>query len=600
MEGAKRKQDQLSQEADLRNVARKLFHQQSASTSSRPSISGAETKPTGATFRKPPVPTFHTRTVMTRSSSLQPLRNVTNTGKLPGARVPSKPVRGISFSKPTGRPGAATRPGDRNRAGGITSLPPETMKHIRQAEVALAAKQAVELQVETLRAQLEEASQLQAATQERHRTEVQGLHISLTSKEAVLKELQETLAARDVTITELATQLQGRERRVQELEGLVAEGDRMRKKLHNTLQELKGNIRVIARVRGNSSDASSYSFPDAVDHRAIELVGPATTNYAGDEKSKNFAFSFDRVFEPGTKQEEVFEEISQVVQSALDGYKVTIFAYGQTGSGKTFTMEGPTSPTPETAGMIPRAVEQIFAEGERLKPRGWEFQLQATFVEIYLEEVRDLLGDTAGYEKRAGVSSSGVTTYERASPKHEIHHSADGTTTISNVTTVPVTQPGDVLRLLQTAARHRSTASTKMNERSSRSHSVFTLRITGINKGTSQQSCGVLNLIDLAGSERLNTSGAIGDRLKETQNINRSLASLGDVIAALAAKKGHVPYRNSKLTYLLQNCLGGDGKTLMFVNISPEAQHVQESICSLRFAAKVNACEIGTAKRKVQ
>eukprot|EP00667_Euglena_gracilis_P005329 EG_transcript_5369 len=494
----------------------------------------------------------------------------------------------------------AARPGDRRAPGGAKPIAPEAMKHLRQAEAAMAAKQAIEAELESLRAKLEEASQAQAATQERHRTEVQALHLSLATKEAALKELEAALASRDTTIADLAAQLQGKERRIVELEGLVAEGDRMRKKLHNTLQELRGNIRVLARVRGNTSDASTYSFPDAVDHRVIELTGPATTNYAGDEKSKNFNFSFDRVFEPSAKQEDVFEEISQVVQSALDGYKVTIFAYGQTGSGKTFTMEGPTNPTPEAAGMIPRAVAQIFAEGERLKPRGWEFQLEATFVEIYLEEVRDLLGDTSGYEKRAGVSSTGVTTYERMSPKHEIHHSADGSTTISNVTTVAVTQPGDVLRLLQTAARHRSTAATKMNERSSRSHSVFTLRITGTNKATAQQSTGVLNLIDLAGSERLNTSGATGDRLKETQNINKSLACLGDVIAALAAKKSHVPYRNSKLTYLLQNCLGGDGKTLMFVNISPEPQHVQESVCSLRFASKVNSCEIGTAKRKVQ
>ena len=162
-----------------------------------------------------------------------------------------------------------------------------------------------------------------------------------------------------------------------------------------------------------------------------------------------------------------------------------------------------------------------------------------------------------------------------------------------------VTQPADVHKLLQVAAKNRSTAATKMNERSSRSHSVFTLKITGINQDTNQKSHGVLNLIDLAGSERLNASGVTGDRLKETQNINKSLSSLGDVISALGSKKGHVPFRNSKLTYLLQNCLGGDGKTLMFVNVAPEATSVQESICSLRFASKVNAVEIGTAKRKV-
>jgi len=153
--------------------------------------------------------------------------------------------------------------------------------------------------------------------------------------------------------------------------------------------------------------------------------------------------------------------------------------------------------------------------------------------------------------------------------------------------------------IMRRASNNRMVAATKANERSSRSHSVFILKLLGENKITGEKCEGNLNLVDLAGSERLSHSQSTGDRLKETQNINKSLSALGDVINALGSgREGkHIPYRNSKLTYLLQNSLGGNSKTLMFVMISPLMAHMGETLTSLKFAKKVSQVNIGTAKK---
>ena len=277
-----------------------------------------------------------------------------------------------------------------------------------------------------------------------------------------------------------------------------------------------------------------------------------------------------QVFTPTAVNDIIFEEISQLVQSALDGYNVCIFAYGQTGSGKTYTMSSPND------GMIPRAVHQIYTVAESLKEKGWTYKMEGSFLEIYNENINDLLGKAEEMDKK----------------KHEIKHdTARGKTTVTDLTTVSLDSSARVSQLLEKASGNRSVAATKANERSSRSHSVFILKLAGTNSITGEHSEGVLNLIDLAGSERLVHSQSTGERLKETQAINKSLSCLGDVIYALGNAKegGHVPYRNSKLTYLLQYSLGGNSKTLMFVNVSPLKQHLSETLCSLRFATKVRS-----------
>ncbi|CAI7655207.1 unnamed protein product [Penicillium glandicola] len=360
----------------------------------------------------------------------------------------------------------------------------------------------------------------------------------------------------------------------------------LRRKLHNQVQELKGNIRVFCRVRPSlnsepASDLTLMQYPDeANDAKEINILGPEERSSLGTVNRKNNTFSFDRVFNPSTQNAEVFDEISQLVQSALDGYNVCIFCYGQTGSGKTHTMSS-------ADGMIPRAVHQIYETAQGLEEKGWRYSMAGNFVEVYNENLNDLLGNPDELDKK----------------RHEIRHDMQrGKTTITDITTVNLDSPEMVETILKNADANRSVAATKANERSSRSHSVFILKLTGQNHITGERSEGTLNLVDLAGSERLSHSGATGERLKETQNINRSLSSLGDVISALGQGKegGHIPYRNSKLTYLLQFSLGGNSKTLMFVMVSPLQAHMSETLTSLKFATKVHNTHIGTAKRQAR
>ncbi|XP_045814377.1 kinesin-like protein KIN-14N [Trifolium pratense] len=423
-------------------------------------------------------------------------------------------------------------------------------------------------------------------------------------KENQIKALQEKLAAAekklqvtDISVFETRTEFEGQkkfvdelQRRLEDTEFKLIEGERLRKKLHNTILELKGNIRVFCRVRPLLSDESRstegkiFSYPTSMEAsgRGIDLS----------QNGQKHSFTFDKVFIQDVSQEEIFVEVSQLVQSALDGYKVCIFAYGQTGSGKTYTMMGKPG-HPDEKGLIPRSLEQIFQTKQSQQPQGWKYEMQVSMLEIYNETIRDLLSTNRS-------SSYDATRLENGTPgkQYTIKHDANGNTQVSDLTVVDVHSAKEVAFLLNQAANSRSVGKTQMNEQSSRSHFVFTLRIYGVNESTDQQVQGVLNLIDLAGSERLSKSGSTGDRLKETQAINKSLSSLSDVIFALAKKEDHVPFRNSKLTYLLQPCLGGDSKTLMFVNISPDPSSVGESLCSLRFASRVNACEIGTPRRQ--
>ncbi|KAK4491364.1 hypothetical protein RD792_002103 [Penstemon davidsonii] len=314
------------------------------------------------------------------------------------------------------------------------------------------------------------------------------------------------------------------------------------RKLYNQVQDLKGNIRVYCRVRPFlSGQPNRTSAVGDIDERTITILTPSKSGKEGKK-----LFTFNKVFGPASSQEEVFADTQPLIRSVLDGYNVCIFAYGQTGSGKTHTMTGPAELTKESVGVNYRALSDLFLISEQRK-------------------------NTCSYDISNGFN-------------------------VPNANLVPVTSTSDVIYLMNLGHKNRAASSTSMNDRSSRSHSCLTVHVQGkdLTCGTVLRGC--MHLVDLAGSERVDKSEVVGDRLKEAQHINKSLSALGDVIFSLAQKHPHVPYRNSKLTQLLQDSLGGQAKTLMFVHISPQPDAVGETISTLKFAERVSTIELGAAK----
>jgi len=367
----------------------------------------------------------------------------------------------------------------------------------------------------------------------------------------------------DFTKAELQVQqgnLSQRQGYIISLENQLAQAELTRRELHNIIQELKGNIRVFCRVRPQHTETLT---PLQMTENKIGL----------EHLGESYNFNFDRVFDGSSTQEAIFDEVSGLVQSALDGYKVCIFAYGQTGSGKTFTMQG--SENSGTRGLIPRCLSKILQCSETMRAAGWEWTLKVSFLEVYNEVLRDLL-DTDGHQL-----------------VHVIKHDEAYGTMVTNVTAIEVKQMDHINRLMEKAAKARAVGATDMNATSSRSHSIFAMYLHGVNRELNSELTGALHLVDLAGSERLDKSGSTGDRLKETQNINKSLSSLADVFMAKAEGRSHIPFRNSKLTHLMEPCLNGQGKTLMVVNVGPEAEFAHETLCSLRFASQVSQCNTG-------
>ncbi|GFZ01406.1 P-loop nucleoside triphosphate hydrolases superfamily protein with CH (Calponin Homology) domain-containing protein [Actinidia rufa] len=339
------------------------------------------------------------------------------------------------------------------------------------------------------------------------------------------------------------------------------------RKLYNEVQDLKGNIRVYCRIRpflpGQNQNRTAIEYIG--ENGELDVVNPLKQG-----KDSHRLFKFNKVFSPAATQEEVFLDTQPLIRSVLDGYNVCIFAYGQTGSGKTYTMTGPNISSKEDWGVNYRALNDLFHLSQSRK-NTIAYEVSVQMVEIYNEQVRDLLSfDTS--QKR----------YPLLHKLFLIH---------------PVTSTADVLELMNIGLMNRAVGATALNERSSRSHSVLTVHIRGVDLETDAVLRGSLHLVDLAGSERVDRSEATGDRLREAQHINKSLSALGDVIFALAQKSPHVPYRNSKLTQVLQSSLGGQAKTLMFVQLNPDVESYFETISTLKFAERVSGVELGAARR---
>ncbi|KAJ4969161.1 hypothetical protein NE237_015862 [Protea cynaroides] len=339
------------------------------------------------------------------------------------------------------------------------------------------------------------------------------------------------------------------------------------RKLYNQVQDLKGSIRVYCRVRPFlPGQANRFSTVDHIEEGNVTIITPSKYGKEGRR-----SFTFNKVFGPTASQEEVFSDTRPLIRSVLDGFNVCIFAYGQTGSGKTHTMSGPDELSEKSQGVNYRALNDLFLLSEQRKD-SFCYDVSVQMIEIYNEQVRDLL----------------VTD--------EIRNSSQKGLNVPDANVVPVVSTSDVLELMKLGQRNRAVGSTALNDRSSRSHSCLTVHVQGRDLTTGAVLRGCMHLVDLAGSERVDKSEVTGDRLKEAQHINRSLSALGDVISSLAQKNSHVPYRNSKLTQLLQDSLGGQAKTLMFVHISPEPDAVGETISTLKFAERVSTVELGAAR----
>ncbi|KAM9058770.1 kinesin-like protein KIF3B isoform 3-T5 [Megaptera novaeangliae] len=326
------------------------------------------------------------------------------------------------------------------------------------------------------------------------------------------------------------------------------------------------SVRVVVRCRPMNGKEKAASYDKVVDVD-VKLGQVSVKNPKGVAHEMPKTFTFDAVYDWNAKQFELYDETFRpLVDSVLQGFNGTIFAYGQTGTGKTYTMEGVRG-DPEKRGVIPNSFDHIFTHISRSQNQ--QYLVRASYLEIYQEEIRDLLS-------------------KDQTKRLELKERPDTGVYVKDLSSFVTKSVKEIEHVMNVGNQNRSVGATNMNEHSSRSHAIFVITIECSEVGLDGENhirVGKLNLVDLAGSERQAKTGAQGERLKEATKINLSLSALGNVISALVdGKSTHIPYRDSKLTRLLQDSLGGNAKTVMVANVGPASYNVEETLTTLRYA----------------
>ncbi|KAK6142088.1 hypothetical protein DH2020_012190 [Rehmannia glutinosa] len=337
------------------------------------------------------------------------------------------------------------------------------------------------------------------------------------------------------------------------------------------------NVQVVVRCRPLSEEEVRLRTPVVISCNDNRREVCAVQNIANKQIDRTFLF--DKVFGPSSQQRDLYDQaVWPIVFEVLEGYNCTIFAYGQTGTGKTYTMEGgarkKNGEFPSDAGVIPRAVRQIF---DILEAQSAEYSMKVTFLELYNEDITDLLAPEECSKFPEDKSKKPLALME----------DGKGGVLVRGLEEEIVTTANEIYNILEKGSAKRRTAETLLNKQSSRSHSVFSITIhikECTPEGEEMVKCGKLNLVDLAGSENVTRSGAREGRAREAGEINKSLLTLGRVINALVEHSGHVPYRDSKLTRLLRDSLGGKTKTCIIATISPSIHCLDETLSTLDYA----------------